>query len=110
MQLQNAVQGFAGNFQIAINPQIVKSYVSGNKSYMYKLITTSSKFSFYVLMILIIPIAIEIDIILKLWLNEVPNHTGNFVRLILAISLFESCANSLTTGINANGNIKSINL
>ena len=110
VQLQNAVQGFAGNFQIAINPQIVKSYVSGNKSYMYKLITTSSKFSFYVLMILIIPIAIEIDIILKLWLNEVPNHTGNFVRLILAISLFESCANSLTTGINANGNIKKYQL
>ncbi|MCS3200179.1 hypothetical protein [Candidatus Bacteroides intestinigallinarum] len=54
--------------------------------------------------------AIEIDIILKLWLNEVPNHTGNFVRLILAISLFESCANSLTTGINANGNIKKYQL
>lgn len=56
VQVQNAVQGFASNFQVAINPQIIKSYSAGDIEYMHKLIITSSKFSFYVLMILIIPI------------------------------------------------------
>lgn len=106
VQVQNAVQGFASNFQVAINPQIIKSYSAGDIEYMHKLIITSSKFSFYVLMILIIPIFLEINSILDIWLDIVPNHTGNFVRLILGITLFETCANSVTTGINANGHIK----
>lgn len=106
VQVQNAVQGFASNFQVAINPQIIKSYSSGNIDYMHRLIITSSKFSFYVLMILIIPISLEINSILNIWLDVVPEHTGNFVRLILGITLLETCANSVTTGINANGRIK----
>lgn len=57
-------------------------------------------------MILIIPISLEINSILNIWLDVVPEHTGNFVRLILGITLLETCANSVTTGINANGRIK----
>jgi len=52
-QISGAISGFANNFQTAVNPQIVKSYAAGNKEYMMNLVFSSSKFSFYLLFLLL---------------------------------------------------------
>lgn len=106
MQVNGAVYSFVQNFMTAVNPQITKSYSVGNLSDMHKLIIRSAKFGFYILLILLMPVCANIDYILNLWLVEVPEHTANFIVLILLYSLIDCFANPLITGVLAQGNIK----
>ena len=73
---------------------------------MYFLVFASSKYSFFLLFFLSLPILKESKLILHIWLGVVPKHTVNFMRLILVIIEVEAVANPLTIGAQANGNIK----
>lgn len=106
IQVQNAVLGFSSNFQMAMNPQITKSYATGDISYMHTLIYASSKYSFYLLFILSLPIVLEADNILSVWLGVVPDHTSNFLRFALVTSIINAMAGPLTIAAQANGVIK----
>lgn len=106
MQVNNAVYGFVQNFMIAVNPQITKSYSVGNLPEMHTLIIRSAKFGFFVLLMLLMPICANINYILGLWLVVVPEHTANFIVLVLLYSLFDCYANPLITGVLAEGKIK----
>ncbi len=106
VQVQNTIKGFCQNFQTAINPQITKSYAENDFEYMHSLIFTSSKFSCYLLLFLSLPVLIEPQQILELWLKIVPEHTISFVRLILIISIIDSMANPLVQAALSTGNIK----
>ena len=106
VQVQNAIKGFCVNFQTALNPQITKSYAAGDMSYMHKLIFTSSKFSYYLLLLLSLPVILETPVILKWWLGIVPGHTVAFVRYILVISMIDSLANPLIQAASATGRIR----
>lgn len=105
-QVNATVNKFVSNFMTAVNPQITKLYASGDYDAMNKLIVRSTKLSAFLLLILIIPIIVNIDDILALWLVEVPQHTGAFVTLILFYSFVNSFTSGLITGILANGKIK----
>lgn len=105
-QVNTAVQTFATNFQMAINPQIVKSYASDNREYMHQLIIQSSKFSYFLLLILTLPVLLETNYILHLWLKNVPDYSIIFCRLILINTLINSFASPLMTAAQASGNIK----
>ena len=106
VQVQVAVNQFVRNFQTAMNPQITKSYAAGNLDYMYNLIFASSRFSFYLLLLLTLPILLETSTILHLWLTAVPEYATIFVRLILLTTLINSIANPLIVSIKATGKIK----
>ncbi len=106
IQVQNAVMGFSSNLQMAINPQITKNYASNNLQYMHKLIYASSKYSFFLLFILCLPIILEAKIILNAWLVDVPRYTVEFLRLTLIISMINALAGPFTIAAHANGNIK----
>lgn len=106
VQVQHAVQGFVSNFQMALNPQITKNYASGNLEQMHALIFASSRYSFFLLLFLSLPIIIEAEQILSVWLEEVPGHTVNFIRLILCIMMVDAIANPLITAAQATGRIK----
>jgi O-antigen/teichoic acid export membrane protein len=101
-----AVTAFASNFMTAINPQITKSYASGDRSYMISLVEKGSKYSFYILLILIMPIMFETNFILTLWLKQFPAHTVSFTRLALILTMTDTLANTFLTAQNATGNIK----
>lgn len=106
VQVEGVIRRFAGNVQVAINPQIIKSYTSNELERMYALIFTSSRICFYLLYIISLPIMIEADFILNLWLGTVPNHTVNFVRLILCISILDALINPMFTANLACGKLK----
>jgi len=106
VQVQSAVSGFVTNFQTALNPQITKAYATNDFNFLYNLIYKSSKYSFFLLLILTIPIFLRTDQILTLWLKNVPDHTVNFVRIMLMISLVDSIASPLMTAAGATGKIK----
>lgn len=106
MQVQSAVNSFVSNFQMAVNPQIIKSYAADEKEYMASLVIRSSKFSFYLLYILSLPIILEIDQILRLWLKTVPDYSSIFTILVLVIILIDCVSGPLMTAIQATGKIK----
>ncbi len=105
-QISSSINGFANNFQMAANPQIIKSYAAGDNEYMMNLIFRSSKFSFYLLFFIALPVFIEIDFILKIWLKIVPEYTSLFCRLIIISGLIDVFSGPLQTAANATGKIK----
>jgi len=109
-QVNNAVQGFVNNFMMALNPQIIKSYAANNKKYMMILIFQGARLSFYMLLVLSIPIILNTEYILELWLKTVPAHTVLFVQLVLILAMSESISYPLITAIQATGKIKNYQL
>lgn len=105
-QVNNAIQGFVSNFMTALNPQIIKSYAAKNYTYMMTLIFQGARLSFYMLLLLSLPIIINTHYLLTLWLNTVPEHTVLFVRLVLIFAMSESISGPLITAMLATGNIR----
>lgn len=106
IQISAAVTSFVSNFQMASNPQIIKSYASEDKVYMTNLVIRTSKFSFYLLFILTLPVMLEIEYILKLWLKHVPDYTAIFTRLILINALIDTVSGPLIISLVSTGKIK----
>lgn len=109
-QVQNAVMQFVNNFTIAVNPQITKSYAAGNMEYMYKLVCRGARFSYFLLLVFVVPIVCETEYILYLWLKLVPEYAPIFLRLTLFGALMTLLGNSMLTAIFATGNIKKYQL
>lgn len=106
-QVDAAVKMFVGNFMTAVNPQITKSYASGDLSYMHMLIYRSSKLSGYLLLYFAIPVLLEADEILYLWLKNVPDYTAVFLKILIVTSFFDTVFSSpMVTAVNATGKIK----
>lgn len=105
-QVNSAVTQFVTNFTTALNPQITKNYAQGNYPYMHALICKGAKFSFFLMLFFAIPICMECDTLLGLWLGEVPEYASIFTRLSIASSLTVVYANTLVVAIQATGVIK----
>lgn len=107
-KINSIVGAFSSNFFMAVRPQIIKSYASGEHDYMYKLVNKSSKFSFYLLFLLTLPMIILMESILTLWLgaNQVTDNMIRFSQLMLVFSLVNVFESPITTMIQATGNIR----
>ena len=108
--VNGAVAGFAGNFMIALNPQITKSYASGDLNYCHSLVERGSRFSFFIMLIVALPVFLEAEYVLALWLKQYPPHTVNFVRLVLILTMVDILSNTLITLANATGKIRNYQL
>jgi hypothetical protein len=91
---------------MAMNPQITKSCAVDDLALMHRLIFLCSRFSFFLLYFLSLPIMLETETILKLWLGTVPDHTVPFVRLMLAVCLINAVSRPLVTAVHATGKIR----
>ena len=112
--VDGAVNQFASNFMMAMNPQITQSYSRGDLKGMFQLVNRGSRFSFYLLFVLALPVIINADYILHIWLKEVPAqvpaHTVAFVQLTLISMMISSVSRSLITAQNATGNVRNYQL
>lgn len=106
VQVQGAIKGFVTNFQTAVTPQIIKSYSQGNYHRLHSLVYTSSKFSFFMLYCIVLPISLEAKTLLGLWLKEVPDYAVVFTVLILWIMLIEPLSNPIDKANQATGTIR----
>jgi len=104
--VNTAVGSFAGNFMVAVNPQITKSYAAGERAYMMSLIFRSARFSYYLLLLLGLPVLLNTHHVLLLWLDMVPAHAVEFTRLALLFILCESVSAPLVTAMLATGRIR----
>lgn len=105
-QVNIAVTAFSNNVITAINPQITKNYAAGNMEYVFKLVITGARLSFFLMLFITLPLMLETDIILNLWLTKIPDYTFIFVRLILVYVLVENVSNTMITLMLATGDIR----
>ncbi|MCM1518486.1 MAG: hypothetical protein NC117_07595 [Pseudoflavonifractor sp.] len=110
VQVNNAITGFVTNFMTALNPQITKSYASGDHAYMMTLILHGARLSFYMLLLISLPVLLNTHYLLSLWLTVVPGYATVFVQLILVFAMSESISTPLITATLATGNIRNYQL
>ena len=109
-QVRTAVFSFVSNLQLAANPQIIKSYSSDDFSYFYSLISLISRLSYYLILLFAIPLILNIEFILEVWLKIVPPYTPIFCKLILIYCLIDSLSGPLWVAIQATGKMKTYQL
>lgn len=112
--IANSVNGivnvFANDFTTAFNPQITKQYAAGEYESLNVFLHRCSKFSYCLLLVMSVPIILNIEPLLVLWLKKIPDGTVLFVRLIIVFSLIESISRPLITAKNATGDIRNYQL
>jgi O-antigen/teichoic acid export membrane protein len=105
-QVNGQLSVFASTLLRALNPLIVKSEGANDRNSMLKASFLGSKVSFFLLMFIFIPFLIEMPLIFKFWLKEVPEYTIIFCTLLLIRVLIEQLFHTLSTSIAAVGNVK----
>lgn len=106
IQIQSAVNQFLSSFTTAIQPQIIKTYAQEELSNMHSLVLKGTKFSFFLTLLMVVPLCVNTEYILSLWLNDYPEYTISFTRLILLSSLSTSLSRVTIQSLHATGQIK----
>lgn len=105
-QISSVFYQFAGNFQIAFSPQIVKLYAAGDYDKCIALVAQCSRFSFFLMCFIIIPLFLYTPLLIHLWIGEVPVYAGMFTRLLLVSTLLHAINSSFSVAIQATGDIR----
>ena len=106
-QVDAALKQFVNNFTTAVNPQITKSYAQGDLDYMHNLVCRSAKYSAFLMLFFDVPIMLETNTILTIWLKNPPAYAAIFLQWIIISSFVDTVlANSLVTSMFATGKIK----
>lgn len=105
-QVGNALNSFTNNFTMALKPQITKNYAAKNTDAMLSLVSNGNRFSFYLLMLMGLPVFFKADYILELWLKIPPSISCIFLRLLILTNLCKMLTNTFYTAISATGKIK----
>ena len=104
-QVNGALTNFSTSFFTAVRPQIIKYYAQNEKDEMFRLVFRSSRFSYYLLLLLSLPIIIEAPFIIQLWLGQLPDYVVPFVRIIILISMVDAIGQPIMTATHATGKI-----
>lgn len=105
-QVMNAINMLASNFQQAINPQIIKTYSQSQLKQTHHLINKGSKITFLLILLIVVPLYINVDYVLELWLKTPPPFTAIFIKIGLINILIDCLSGSLMVGIQATGKMK----
>ncbi len=103
---QRTVGNISSNFQMAINPQITKTYASGQLDSTHQLIFKGTRMTFCLLLIICLPLIVEAPAVLNIWLKEVPEGSDIFLRLLLVILIIQQSTSALVTAVAATGKIR----
>lgn len=106
MNLAGAVDTLANNFNVSLSPPITKVYSQNKTLELHNTIAWGSKFCFFLIWILFLPIYAEIQFVLELWLHNPPLEASKFGRLILIEILISTIAFPLASSARATGNMK----
>lgn len=106
LQVNMAANQFVSNFRQAANPQIVKKYAAGDYEGSKHLLLESTKYSYYLMYLIALPVCLLAYPLLKLWLGVVPNYTVPFLQLVIVQSLFQVFDTSFYTALYAKGRLR----
>lgn len=105
LQVYNAIQSFSSSFTVALNPPIVKAYAAGELPQMHALVLNGCRLAFFLVLLLVLPVLMDTNALLRIWLVNVPDHTTVFVQLVLVQAMVESFAGVTGVAQGATGRI-----
>lgn len=105
-QVEGIVKGFVNNFMTSVRPQIIKSYSFGNKEYLFKLLCSSTKLSYFLMLVFAVPFLFEAETLLGIWLGKYPEYAPSFLRLTMIFTLVSLLGDLLYTNILAIGKLR----
>lgn len=104
-QVMNGVFGFSQNFLTAVRPQIVKLWAANDVDGFFSLIRRASKFGYFLILFVAMPLLFELDVVLDFWLQEVPGYAVVFAKLALMTALINTFAHPIVYAAQAVGKI-----
>lgn len=104
------ISQFVNGFIIAAEPQLVKYYGANDREHFEKLVFNITQYTLFLLAIFAVPVFMEIDYVLKLWLTEVPQYTSEFIKITIISSLLVNSYIMIDKAIIASGHIKQMAL
>lgn len=105
-QINSAINTFVNNFYTAVRPQIFKTYSAGEFDVMHDIVLKSAKYAYFLMLVITVPLWSELEFWLAIWLNEVPDNTILFSKIIIVNALLEVFSFPLVNAMQATGNIK----
>jgi len=105
-QVNGLVNVFVTNFQMAVNPQIIKTYANNRTDKTMFFMRESAKLSFFLVLIITMPVLYNLHYILTLWLKKFPDQTISFIQISMISVLLNAISNPLMVGARATGKIK----
>ena len=110
-QIQGALNQFVNNFLTAVRPQVVKSFAAKDYDRMYGLTFTAAKYSYLLMLALMLPLCFEISFVLKIWLGDnIPDCTYEFTIIVMITYLMETFHTASLMSYHAIGRIKTGNV
>lgn len=110
-QINNAFNSLCNSIVLAFRPLMIQTVVRDDLVYIRKLFMISSKFIFYIILIVVAPIYYGMPFILDLWLDkEVTAEMILFSRLIMLYILVMSLHHPITIVMQAKGKVKTYHL
>ena len=109
-QVNHAIASLTTNFQTAFNPQITKSFAEKDYSYLKSLVYTTSKISFCILFVVALPIAFNIDWVLDVWLDTVPEFSNTFAVLFIVNGIINAISMPFNFTVLSSGNIRNFQI
>ena len=109
-QANGWVNKFVESFTSVMAPQITKSYAAGDYDRTTSLVCNGASFACYLYLFLGIPLFIEIEWVLNLWLGQCPDYTVAFFRIVMIETLFRTMGNPTITAMHATGQMKTVNI
>lgn len=105
-QVNSSIGQFIANFRTAANPQIIKRYAAGDVAGSNHLLLSSTKYSYYIMLLLALPVCVVAEPLLQLWLGQVPPYSVIFLQLAVATSLFQVFDTSFYMALFARNRIR----
>ena len=87
-QVKSHVFSFVSNFRMAINPQIIKRHAAGETNSYKQLLLWSTNITFYMMLIIVLPLMFTSRFVLEVWLKDVPPYATEFLQIALIEMLF----------------------
>ncbi len=109
-QITNTIATFVNNVQQAFRPQLLQSYANEDKTSFLSLLYSTSRWSYYLILLIAVPIVVNIDYILHLWLGNYPQYTNTFAIILVAFLVIDSLGTPLLFGIEANGKVRNFQI
>lgn len=106
MMVNSCIFNFVNSFQTAVNPQIVKMFAAKEYDKLYKLVINNCRIAEYLFLLIAIPLFIEVDFVLKMWLGDYPAYTAIFIQIILIQSAESPLNYPIGMLIHASGKMK----
>ena len=112
--IANSIRGvsmtFAGGFTSAVKPQITMNYASGDYNHMFSLTYGGAKITYILMAIIIFPLLFNVELVLNLWLHDVPQYAVIFCQLMLIELLIDQIGYMISTVVQATGKIRNYQL